>query len=333
MKISVIITVYNAEKYLDRCIESLKNQTYKNLEFVFVNDGSTDKSLDIINKFQEDDSRVLCIDKEKNQGISSARNTALDRLTGDYFTFHDADDYIEPYTYEKFYNKIVEDNSDLVICDYYRKSIDDNYCNYVKVLDTDHKDILKDLKKEFLTKQLNGFTWNKLYKTSIIKSNNMKFDSIMKFIEDLYFNLDVIDNINSVSYIEEALCYYIVVSDSAITKVDETLLYTVKSVYDKKITLIKKWGLDTKENYREINNTFLQVPCVLCKIFSVKKIKFSERMLKIRGILNDSYDFIKSRDINYKDVNMKIKFNVYYLIGNKPILVYLYVRLMNLLKV
>ena len=108
MKISIIIPAYNAAKYIKRCVMSLKNQTYKNIEIIVINDGSTDNTLDIIN-----DLDIIVIDKE-NGGVSSARNMGLDRCTGDYIIFVDADDYVEKNYLEDIVNVINEYNYDII---------------------------------------------------------------------------------------------------------------------------------------------------------------------------------------------------------------------------
>ena len=99
--ISIIVPVYNVSEYLPRCLDSLINQTYKNIEIILVNDGSTDNSLEICKKYAEKDLRIKVIDKE-NGGISSARNTGIAEASGEWIGFVDSDDYIEPCTYEIF---------------------------------------------------------------------------------------------------------------------------------------------------------------------------------------------------------------------------------------
>ena len=114
--ISIIVPIYNAEKYLNRCIDSLVNQTKKELEIILINDGSTDSSEDIINSYK--DSRIKHF-SNKNQGIGKTRNFGLKKATGKYIMFCDSDDYLEKDTCEEMFKKIEEDNLDLVICDFF----------------------------------------------------------------------------------------------------------------------------------------------------------------------------------------------------------------------
>lgn len=116
-RISVIVAVYNVEKYLSKCIESILNQTYKNLEIILIDDGSSDKSGDICDSYAKQDSRIKVIHRE-NKGIAYTRNEGLDTAKGDYITFVDSDDYIHPQMYELMMRKLREQNADVVACDY-----------------------------------------------------------------------------------------------------------------------------------------------------------------------------------------------------------------------
>ena len=113
-KVSFIVPVYNAEKYLERCINSLKNQSLESIEIILVDDSSTDSSLEICKKFATEDSRIKVIHKV-NEGAGYARNAALEAVSGEYIGFADSDDYVEKDMFETLYNKAVQYNSDLVM--------------------------------------------------------------------------------------------------------------------------------------------------------------------------------------------------------------------------
>lgn len=117
-KITVIVPVYNVENYLNKCLDSIISQTYKNIEIVVVNDGSTDASGEICKEFSEMDHRILYIEQE-NAGLSAARNTGLDNMSGNYVTFVDLDDWIEQDYVETLYKKIVEYQADIAVGNYY----------------------------------------------------------------------------------------------------------------------------------------------------------------------------------------------------------------------
>lgn len=131
--ISVIIPVYNAEKYLEQCLNSIKNQTYKNFEVIIVNDGSKDNTDSICKKFAQSDSRFRYFSKE-NGGVSSARNFGLDNANGHYITFIDGDDWVEHNHLEILIKSITENNSDIAICSY--KEFDNNIDTYYTIVYT-----------------------------------------------------------------------------------------------------------------------------------------------------------------------------------------------------
>ena len=114
-KISVVVPIYNVEKYLEKCIKSILNQTYNNLEIILVNDGSTDNCLNICKKFEKIDKRIFVINKE-NGGLSEARNYGIDKATGKYITFVDSDDYIDEDYLEFLYKNLIINNCDISIC-------------------------------------------------------------------------------------------------------------------------------------------------------------------------------------------------------------------------
>ena len=194
--ISIIMPVYNAEKYLNRSIESIMNQTYNNIEIILVNDGSTDNSLEICTNYQEKDNRIKLINQE-NKGVSFARNKGIDESTGDYIMFIDSDDYIEKNMIEDMVEKIIEDDIDLII-----SGIKMSYIKNGQVIQ-EEKYQLKD-KMYTIEEMLNDILIDidlicicgpccKLYKTEIIKNNRIKFTNEFTMGEDTWYNLDYID--------------------------------------------------------------------------------------------------------------------------------------------
>ena len=186
--ISVIVPVYNVEKYLERCVNSIINQTYQNLEIILVDDGSPDNCGAICDEFAEMDNRIKVIHKE-NGGLSSARNTGLDIATGEYIAFVDSDDWLELDTYEWFISAI-KDN-DIAICGHRTVS---KGCEIVVDIFEDEFLDYDSLWTEIFVK-LNNAAWNKLYKASIIK--DLKFQIGILHGEDLIFNLNYIKNCKS----------------------------------------------------------------------------------------------------------------------------------------
>lgn len=203
--ISIIVPVYNSEKWVVRCIESLINQTYRDIEIILVNDGSADKSLDICKSYAEKDKRIVVIDKE-NTGVSSTRNAGLDAAKGEYIQFVDSDDYIEPEMCEMFLKNI--GNSDLAICG---MRIWENE----RVLREPHLksgiyEIRNNIDIYFDLRRINLGPCNKLYKKSMITH---RFREDISLGEDTIFVLDYMKDVKSAAVLSE--CMYNVVLDNA----------------------------------------------------------------------------------------------------------------------
>lgn len=196
--ISIIVPVYNVENYLERCLQSLINQTYKNIEIVCVNDGSTDNSLNILNDFQKKDSRIKIISQE-NQGLSEARNVGIKNSSGKYIGFVDSDDWVDLDYYEKLYNALIDSKSDFACAN--TKFFDNGKISYIKF---QQNHIFSELDKK-IDNYKNGSVWDKLYKKSLFLDNDIKFIKGRYFEDNIvllqlsYYSKKVV-TINSVSY-------------------------------------------------------------------------------------------------------------------------------------
>jgi len=213
--LSVIVPVYNVEKYLRKCLDSILNQTYTNFELILVNDGSKDNSGNICDEYALIDNRIKVIHKE-NGGLPSARNAGLEIISGDFVTFVDSDDWIEYNTFEIIINAQKENDIDLIIYG----------CNLVyknKIKQTKNKYNLCFTQNEFYNNFFYvkenchfNFVWNKLYKTSVLNKNLLVFSDYYK-IEDFLFNIDYISAISSVKIITNKLYNYNKLVDTSIT--------------------------------------------------------------------------------------------------------------------
>lgn len=190
-KVSVIIPVYNTEKYLEECLNSVENQTLKDIEIICVNDGSTDKSLEILNNHANKDSRIKVISQE-NGGVSHARNTGMSKAKGKYIAFFDSDDILSPIAYEKMYDLAELHNSEVVKCevlDFFEgnplesdlKEYDDSKVKVFEV-ETSQQDPYSQLNYD------NGVVWNKIYSRKFLLDNNLWFDEKIALAEDSMFN-------------------------------------------------------------------------------------------------------------------------------------------------
>lgn len=198
-KISIIIPIYNASKYLKECLDSIINQTYSNLEIILIDDGSNDNSYDICKEYAKKDKRII-LKKKNNEGVSATRNLGIEICTGKYILFIDSDDYCNENMIEKILYNF--QNYDLIIWGY-NKIYKNKKVHYI--LPNKKKNIEDMIIND---ESVGGYLWNKLFKTSIIKENNIRFDKDIHFCEDLLFVLSYIKNINSVSYINEELYNY-----------------------------------------------------------------------------------------------------------------------------
>ncbi len=212
-KISIIIPVYNVENYLERCLNSLVNQTLQNIEIIIINDGSTDNSENIIKNYLEKYPDMIKSFTTGNVGPAKARNIGLENATGEYIGFVDSDDYVSENMYEKLYNKAKEENSDIVTCAYYRvyeeKSIEK------EVLDNLEFGKSASENHELLI-ETTPYVWNKIFKTELIKKNNAEFANL-RIYEDLVFTYSMLITANRISKVYEPLYFYTVTRQTSLT--------------------------------------------------------------------------------------------------------------------
>lgn len=222
-KVNVIIPVYNAGKYITQCIESLLNQTLQECEFIFINDGSTDNSREVIERYKKLDNRITLINQE-NQGVSIARNMGLRLATGEYVGFVDADDYIEKEMYEVLYNSAKQENCDVVISNLHGEM--EGHSLIIKypfpidiVLKKEYID--QELLPYFLKEDHLNTAVNKIYKNNVIKENNVKFPEKIALGEDGMFNIEFFSNASSMKYINYVGYHYREVIGSATRNISE----------------------------------------------------------------------------------------------------------------
>ena len=252
-KISVIVPVYKVEKYLDRCVESIVNQTYKNLEIILIDDGSPDNSPQMCDEWAKKDKRIKVIHKQ-NAGVSGARNDGLKIATGDYISFVDSDDYVDKCMFEKMLMTIHKNNSDLAMCFYSNVYEDGKIENvYEKNLKLANGNnifgfyILQNAirKNNILeTEYILAGVYRTLYKKELLRDRI--FEPEVKFCEDFLFNSLVINSDTKIAFIEENLYFYFQRSNSAIHTISDNLLKS-KLIYVKKILEVLKNKL--KPNY------------------------------------------------------------------------------------
>ena len=215
MKVSVIIPVYNSEKYLDRCLKSLIKQSYSDIEVIIVDNGSKDNSIEIIKEYSKNDNRIkfyIC----DTSGASAARNLGLDKSSGEYGLFVDSDDYVSIDYIEKMIG-LVKSKKTMALCN--NQEIWNNKIDERKLFENiDNKMLIKeDVIKEIASGRA-GLICSKLINLSIVKENNIQFDTNIKLSEDLLFFLDVAKYTEEFIHINESLYFYDRRNENSITR-------------------------------------------------------------------------------------------------------------------
>ena len=257
-KITVIVPVYNVENYLEKCLDSLINQTYKNLEIIVINDGSTDNSGEICQEYAQKDNRIVYIE-QGNAGLSAARNTGLDNMSGDYVTFVDSDDWIEQDYLETLYKKIVEYQADIAVGNYYSFNesegmfyfhiLGDSY--YEKVYD--NVSIFENL---YESQEMKSFAlisaWGKLYKAGLFEQ--LRFD-IGKLGEDGYLNQKIYLLAEKIVYIHKGIYSYRIRNNSLSRTWTEKWMHALVDAMSERITLLASLGYPLEKHlaiYRQM---------------------------------------------------------------------------------
>ena len=260
IKVSVIVPVFNVEEYLSTSLDSILNQTLKDIEIICINDGSTDASLDILENYAKKDARIKIISK-KNEGQGIARNIGLDNAQGEFIAFVDSDDFIKEDMLEKSYKKSVSKNLDLVMYkvssfDNETHEINDNLWYYsLKCFDGFEKEIFNNSDTKKFTHLISVTPFNKLYKRSFIEKNNIRFPDKYIFEDEVFF-YNVYLKAKRISLIDENLYYY--------RTIETNYLNTYKKqVYNRFFHLILWRFSQTAPKYRE-------------NFFNLMKREFSE---------------------------------------------------------
>lgn len=292
--ISVIIPVYNVENYIEKCLETLINQTYKKLEIILIDDGSSDNSGNICDKYQKEDSRIKVIHK-KNEGASEARNVGIEQATGKYLAFVDADDYIDYTMLEKMYNQIKQDNAQIVFCGYSR-------INDIGIEKENFLDIEKYPKDKTILYSLIGAlpndkndiiigtsVWICLYDLNIIKSNNIFFKSQKIYMsEDILFQIEYLEHVKKVGLIKEPLYKYRYNENSLSTKYKKDRFEKQKVLYREEKRVLEEKGIYNKEVQTRLDRTFLMKikSCIKGEV-KMNNDKTKNKISNIKNMLND----------------------------------------------
>ena len=293
-KISIIIPVYNVEKYLRQCLDSVVNQTLHDIEIICVNDGSTDGSAQILEEYRQRDERIKVIHKE-NEGVSIARNKGIEQATSEYITFCDSDDTFKSNLCEKVYEKINKDSPDVI---YYGH---DNYIND-KYSDTDCVNIKKLKNNGFKYKDwldLQVFIWEKTFKKTFLLQNNIAFPQNIKNAEDVVFCLECFLSNPKYSIIEDSLYNYSVERNGKSTFSNPNGIKNDFEAY-KYLTRTKQYKEQNIARKRDLTDFFIRG-----SLWYYNKFKNTEFEPQILNDMKNYSDFVKTQFHFFNLLGMK----------------------------
>ena len=301
-KVSIIVPVYNAEKVLRRCLDSILNQSYKDFELIVINDGSKDKSIKIINEYKEKDNRVKVIDN-KNNGVSETRNIGIKASVGEYIQFIDSDDYIEPYMIEETLIKIEENKADSIITGLFldiesNTEIKSSKQTFEKKIEEGKKNIAIGVMERLNGTYINSPV-NKIYKRSIIVDNNIYMDKRIDLGEDLLLNLEYFKHCKKVIFDDK--CYYhycMQVEDNLTFKYRSDKLELMYLIYCKCNEYFNTCNIDNKM-LMNLNNIFIKwmYSCFIDLHNNDCKLSIKEELRYIKVSI-ERYNYIISRTGN-----------------------------------
>lgn len=336
-KVSVIIPVYNVDKYLNKCLDSIVNQSYKNLEIILIDDGSKDKSLQIAKQYEKLDNRVKVLTQE-NSGVSSARNLGIQNATGDYITFVDSDDWLELDMYERVMNRF-NGSIDAVVYSFIREYPNRSE-NEVIPFDKETVLIGDEIYRKWILNLISGederesyimaTIWRCIYKRDVIEQYKILFNKELSYAEDLIFNLEYFTKCKEVCIYNEPLYHYRFNTNSAVTRYDSELWNknikvneSIKEIFNisnnntyiennKNLNsndiLINNNNYEINKEIQERINSRLISVCVGCLVnifHEDNNDNLSVKYKKVKEILNDNN--LAEVKLNYNIKNKKYK--------------------------
>ena len=285
IKVSIIVPIYNVEKYIDNCLSSLVNQSLKDIEIIAIDDGSTDDSGKILDKYAKKYSNIIAI-HQPNQGISAARNRGLDIAKGEYIGFIDSDDYTDITMFEKMYSYANNNNLDIAVCDYYKKYIDDS----LKEEKTINFEVGNINNNPLLFTDINMAIWNKIFKRNLF--NKIRFSKIK--YEDFAIVPHLLMNSQKIGKLNEYLVYYNIHSNSETAVVD-------KRVFD--IFIILDDINKNFKKYKLLDNNYSEI-----EYFNIERLimySIQQRVQRDKNIINEfinkSYEYLDNNFPNWRN--------------------------------
>ena len=296
--VTVVVPIYNVEKYLERCLSSIVDQTYSNLEILLIDDGSPDLCPQICEEWAKKDNRIKVIHKE-NGGLGMARNTGIEHATGKYIFFFDSDDYLDLNTIQKAVALAEQENAEIVVFGMsvvnYRGEIIRKYIPEAETLtyrgDDVQKVFLPDLidnrNKEVTVKNLCFSAWACIYSMDLIRRVNWKFVSERQFIsEDSYSLIWLYQYINCVAILKESLYFYCENNTSLTRIYREDRFDRIKQFYDASMQMAKTAGYG-ETILKRISALFFSFSIAAMKQIAAADLTFPEKWKRLKDIVND----------------------------------------------
>jgi len=288
IKISVIIPVYNVEKYLPSCLDSIINQTLEDIEIICVDDGSTDNSLKILKSYQEKDNRIKIITQE-NQYAGVARNNGMSVAIGKYFSFLDSDDFFEKTMLEEMYNRAEKDNSDVVVCGFYSYDNKNNTISGTSIPENKFVKLspfaLQQIKSDVFTFTLPN-TWTKLFKKELFDKYKIKFDGTI-CSNDFSATYSLISLANKISIINKPLIYYRRNQNSSLTAKRKQNMIGFKSdlqAFNSLYTTLNKFS-----KYQEFRTPYINMAKRMFKKYDKPKCRVIAKKILSPSVYNEIF--------------------------------------------
>lgn len=288
--ISMIVPVYQVEKYIAQCIESVLNQTFCDFELILVDDGSKDDSGKICDSYATKDNRVTVIHTE-NKGAASARNTGLDHSQGKYIMFLDGDDYLSEQMIEKMYRDITAHQCDISVCDFLNLTEDgNNFVVHTKDEIVDGRTVL-EVRKNERNHGLWTVVWNKIYRREVLEK--VRFPE-GKYFEDEYFCTELYPKVKRIHVMEDVLCYHRVLSTSTMnTQKTENYIDLLEALQKRLETYIRS-GYSSEETFRVL--IYLLDPYTKC-IKAHFDANNRNRVLKTKHFIQNTASYLLKQEL------------------------------------
>lgn len=320
-KVSVIIPFLNAEKYIEKCVNSVITQTYENLEILLIDNGSRDNSIEAVKRIKDNRIRLLILEEP---GVSKARNYGINEATGEYIFFIDSDDFIERNCIEKLVLTIKKQQCDVVMFNYKRVLEKDNV-----VIETlpwknmlfDKKDIYEKMIPKLISTEIWGSVWRMFFCSNVIQKNKIRFKEDIKIAEDLLFNIELLTKINNIFLLEEVLYNYVVSTNSTLNRYKKDNLEQNRIFHYELVNLLKRENIfdENLDEYKK-NKIVMYTTSVSN---AVRNKRYKEKKEEVRKIIN----MYNNDELQYNDVNVGILIKItLFLIKKKMslILIFLY---------